>query len=187
MTVSANDYGLCDAQVADGSLGGLARVHHLLLNVGLPATHSEVNCWRFLAPRRASLPRQPYPRPVLGVKHYSQGLAISIQALPGGVIVNGTTTEQVIDMSLFCGRDVKISCATQDVLFCATNQSGGGTLLTTATAASRTALIADRAPAGFGVVRHIIQGAHFLVVKLAAGTDTIVIKSCSITTSREGR
>lgn len=104
-----------------------------------------------------------------------------LRALRGGAIVAGTTSPQLVDLTAFIGHDVLIFCPTQDVLFSATATTplGSQTLATTATAPSLTALVADRAPAGFGKVRCVAGEDPYLIVQLAVGSDNITIKKVS--------
>ena len=102
-----------------------------------------------------------------------------LRALPGGATVSGTTTEATVDLRAFIGYDVLIFAVSQDVLFSACGSAGGALVTTGGTAASLTALVADRAPAGFGKVREVSADAPYLSVKVAASTDVIFIKPIS--------
>ena len=104
-----------------------------------------------------------------------------LRAMKGGAIVSGTTSPLLVDMSAFIGYDVLIFCPTQDVLFCGTGVTplGSQVLATTATAPSLTALVPDRAPAGFGKVRCVYGDDPYWIVQLAIGTDLITIKKVS--------
>lgn len=95
---------------------------------------------------------------------------------PGGAVVALTTTETTIDMSNLRGLEISLCCDLQDFWFCASDRATGNTLVTTApTAASSTALIADRGLAGTKIHR-IVGSARYLVVKTNSLTDTLRIK-----------
>lgn len=103
---------------------------------------------------------------------------MAFRALEGGAIISGTTTPVAVDVQALLGTstlgvECTISCPDQDVYFCGSDVNETG-IVTTATAASKTALIADRAPAGLGKVRTLVH--RYLIVRTVAGTGLITIK-----------
>lgn len=101
---------------------------------------------------------------------------MSFRALPGGAAVTGTTTPQVVDLTLFIGKVVSISCPTQDVLFCASSSPTDTAIVVGTQAPSATAKVADRAPTGVGKIRAVDREFPYFIVRTAAGTDVITIK-----------
>jgi hypothetical protein len=91
-----------------------------------------------------------------------------------------TTTPIAIDLSALVNYDVTISCDTQDVLFSGAPDGSSTTLVSTAAAASPTALIADRIAAGSkSAPRRIRNDQTFLIAAVAASTGTLRVKVVS--------
>lgn len=84
-----------------------------------------------------------------------------------------TTSPSVIDVTALLGCDVVIFCPTQDVLFTA-SATNTTSIVTGTQSASTTALVADRAPAGFGKRRTLVY--PFLIVQLVAGSANVTVK-----------
>lgn len=107
-----------------------------------------------------------------------------IRAIPGGCVQTGVTTTPVaIDLRALGSRPVKIWCEEGDFYFCAARlASDAASLVTGSQAASLTALVADRAAAGVGVVRQVSKQFPFLIVRMVLSTQgagTIRVKPLS--------
>lgn len=94
---------------------------------------------------------------------------------PGGAIVALTTTETTVDLTNLQGLEIYLWCDEQDVLFSASNNATGNVLISTASPASSTALIADRVAAGIKISR-MVGTAKYLVAKTVMLTGTLRIK-----------
>ncbi len=102
---------------------------------------------------------------------------MSVQGLPGGGIFALTTTAAAFDLSALAGYDVLMSCDEAQLEFSFTaNASTDTALVTTATAASTTVLVADQAGAGVKVLRQVMVKNARLVARVASGTGTLVVK-----------
>lgn len=102
--------------------------------------------------------------------------------MPGGAQEDSlTTTEVAVDLTAFARREVKIWCDDQDVLFCFKASSEASTTLVTSgdSAASLSALVADKAARGVPVFRVVSPKYPILVVKTAASTGTLLVKPVS--------
>ncbi len=96
----------------------------------------------------------------------------------GGGVKALTTTESVMDVRALAGCKVAIWSDDQDVWFCGTSAAAGGTLVTAGTdsAASVTALIADRVGKGSKVFRTISAAEGYIVAKTVTGSGALKIK-----------
>lgn len=99
-----------------------------------------------------------------------------VRGLPGGAIQTGVgTTAVVVDLRALASRPVKIWSDEGDLWFCFAKLATDTTLVTSGTtAASLTALIADRALAGTGVIRQISKQFPFLIVRAVLSTTGAV-------------
>ena len=99
----------------------------------------------------------------------------------GGAVAALTTSESYVDLSAFAGKSVWLWCSDGDFWF---SFSAAGdatsTLITTATtAASTTALVAERLAAGFKGPRRITSLNPTLIAKMVSGTGTLKVKLAS--------
>lgn len=104
----------------------------------------------------------------------------TVVGLPGGAQkASVTTTEVVLDLSVLANKRVTIWCDDQDIQFCFTSVSTGGTLVTYTAdqAASLTALVSDRLGAGVKAEpRLVLNISPYLVVRTFTGTADVHVK-----------
>jgi hypothetical protein len=105
------------------------------------------------------------------------GTPIKLSA--GGGVFAITTTPAAFDLSALAGRHVAIYCDTQAILFSGAPDGSNTTLVSTATAASLTALIADKVAAGLKAVRLVRADMPFLIAATDASTGTLIVKVVS--------
>jgi hypothetical protein len=99
------------------------------------------------------------------------------EGLPGGGIIAITATPINIDLSALEGYTVHVVCPTTDIYLCFVPDAETGTaILTTATALSATAYVAD--PVGATVkVRRLVSGKNTrLIARTVTGSATLIIK-----------
>lgn len=97
----------------------------------------------------------------------------------GGGVYALTTAALQIDLTALIGYEVVIYCASQDVYFSGATSTDAVALVTSATAASATALIADRLAAGYKAKRLVRSDQPFLVAATVASTGNLFVKVVS--------
>jgi hypothetical protein len=101
---------------------------------------------------------------------------MDVQGLPGGGIFAISSTAAGLDLSALEGYVVALSCPVDFLMSFSADESTDVSLVTTATAASVTTLVADPVAGAYKAVREIRAKASRLVARTVTGSSLLTVK-----------
>lgn len=107
-------------------------------------------------------------------------MATPLKFSAGGGVYAITATPIAVDLTPLVGRLVVLFCDEQKIHFSGAADGSSTALVTTATAASMTALVADKLAAGMKSVPRLVRAdMPFLIVATSTGSGTLFVKPVS--------
>ncbi len=98
------------------------------------------------------------------------------EALPGGARFALTTSAIAVDLSAFAGYTVLLYCDEQDINLCFAPTNTSTTLVTSAQAASLTALVSKPVAKGTKFERRLGRDAKYAIVATQTSTGNLVVE-----------